>query len=73
MIIKDDQGEILLDSRVTNLLIDQNGNHWKLSDEIDGLALEMINDPSWTNIAVVALGPNVVKLKPEQVRRRNGT
>jgi hypothetical protein len=68
MIIKDDHGTILIDSRVSHLLIDQNGNQWMLIDEGDGLAVEIL-DSTHTNLALVAMGPRVVKIKPESIPR----
>jgi hypothetical protein len=65
MIIKDDHGEILIDSRVNHLLIDQNGNHWELTDEGDGLALELLGQPLSIGISIMPLAARTVKVKPD--------
>jgi hypothetical protein len=70
MIIEDRMGTILVDSSLSGVVVDQNGNRWRLTDEIDGLGLELIDSPAFTGVAVVALGPRVIKVKPEHATRQ---
>ena len=69
MIIRDDHGEILIDSKISHLLIDQNGNHWELTDEVDGLAIELISNGAFDGISVIPVAVKCVKIKPELLPR----
>lgn len=76
MIIEDNMGTVLLDSRVASLIIDQNGNRWKLTDEIDGLALELVSTAAYAGIAAVPLAFRTIMIKPDNLPQsvvgRNG-
>lgn len=65
MIIKDPRTEeILVKSEMRNVLIDQNGNHWLLTDDIEGLTLELWQPSPWSAIATISMGERSVMIKP---------
>ena len=65
MIIEDSMGSILVDSKVSHLLIDQNGNRWELRDEGDGLVVELKVSNTYYGVAIVPLAFRTVKIKPD--------
>lgn len=71
MIIEDQHGTVLVDSLVP-LLIDQHGNRWRITDEIDGLGVELILMGQHAEIAAVPVAAHTFKIKATLLGRRNG-
>jgi hypothetical protein len=72
MIIEDDHGTILVDPKDRNVIIDQHGNKWHLTDERDGLGVELILTGQHAEIAAVPMAQHAFKIKATLLGRRNG-
>jgi hypothetical protein len=62
VIVQDQHGTILLDNGIP-LLLDQNGNHWKITDEGDGIGVELILMGRFAEIAAVPVAAHTFKIK----------
>lgn len=69
MRIEDNHGTILVDTGIP-LMVDQNGNHWKLTDEHDGLGVELILMGQFAEIAAVPVAPHTFKIKATMLGQR---